>query len=132
MLFTANRSFAQSRVCLGLGLFLAMAGAGFATGIMAYEALANDTSFTAESWILIAPLWFGLAAAWVLTTRWPLVGGIPFGALAFYTGGYFSDVYGQYPAGALLLLGAVVVVAAATGVEDSGAPNGPRRDVAPD
>ena len=132
MLFTANRSFTRSRANLALGVFLTFVGAGLATGIMAYDALANDMDFTARSWILIAPLWFGLAAAWVLTTRWPLLGGIPFGALAFYTGGYFSDVYGQFPAGALLLLGAAVIVAAATDSEDHQAHGSTARDAAPD
>ena len=132
MLLTANRSFTQSRLCLALGVILTFVGASLATGIMAYDAFVNDMDFTAQSWILIAPLWFGLAAAWMLTTRWPLLGGIPFGALAFYTGGYFSDVYGQFPAGALLLLGAAVIVAAATDSEDRQAQDDTARDIAPD
>lgn len=105
-------------MCLALGLFCALIGAGLASGIMAYGAIANGEDYTVQSWVLIAPVWFGLAALWWLTTRWPFVGAIPMGALAFYAGGYFSDVYGQFPAGLLLFLGAVLLVAAATDTDD--------------
>ncbi len=115
-----NRRFVQSRTSFVLGLVCALTGAGLATGIMAYDAIANDMEFTAQSWILIAPVWLGLAALWMLTTRWPYVGGIPLGMLAFYAGGFFSDVYGQFPAGLLLFLGAAAVIAAATETERDG------------
>lgn len=112
---SAGRWFVQSPMCLALGVISALAGAGLAFGIMAYGAMANGEDYTAQSWVLIAPVWLGLAALWWLTTRWPFIGAIPMGALAFYAGGFFSDVYGQFAAGLLLLLGAVVLVAAATG-----------------
>ncbi len=116
-LLAINRWFVQSRLAFMLGLFFALAGAGLATGIMAFEALANDMDYTTKSWVLIPPIWLGLAAAWWLTARWPFIGAIPLGALAFYAGGYFSDVYGQFPAGLLLLLGSMAVLAAATDTE---------------
>ena len=103
-----------------LGLLCALTGAGLATGIMAYDAIANDMEFTAQSWILIAPIWLGLAALWMATLRWPFVGGLPLGLLAFYAGGYFSDVHGQYPAGLLLFLASAAVIAAATETEREG------------
>ena len=112
-----NRWFVQSRLAFMLRLFFALAGAGLATGIMAFEALANDMDYTTKSWVLIPPIWLGLAAAWWLTARWPFIGAIQLGALAFYAGGYFSDVYGQFPAGLLLLLGSMAVLAAATDTE---------------
>ena len=96
-----------------LGLFCALSGAGLATGIMAFEAIANDMDYTMRSWVLIAPVWLGLAALWMLTARWPFIGGLPLGLLAFYAGGFFSDVYGQFPAGVLLFLGSAAVIAAA-------------------
>lgn len=109
-----NAAFVRSRTSLILGLLCALIGAGLATGIMAYEAIAHGTDYTAQSWIVIAPVWLGLAALWMLTSRWPLIGGLPLGLLAFYAGGYFSDVHGQYPAGLLLFLGSAAVIAAAT------------------
>ncbi len=119
-LLTNNRSFVQGRVGFMLGLFCALAGAGLATGIMVFGALANDMDYTTQSWVLTPPVWFGLAGLWWLTARWPFVGAIPLGALAFYAGGFFSDVYGQFPAGLLLLLGAASVLAAATETEREG------------
>ena len=116
-LLAINRWFVQSRMGFMLGLFCSLAGAGLATGIMAFEALANDMDYTTQSWVLIPPIWLGLAALWWLTARWPFIGAIPLGALAFYAGGFFSDVYGQFPAGVLLLLGAASVLAAATETE---------------
>ena len=116
-LLTVNRWFVQSRMAFILGLFCALAGAGLATGIMVFGALANGEDYTVQSWVLIPPVWFGLAALWWLTARWPFVGAIPLGLLAFYAGGYFSDVYGQFPAGLLLLLGSMAVLAAATDTE---------------
>ncbi len=115
-----NRRFIQSRTAFILGLFCALTGASLATGIMAYDAIANDMEFTAKSWILIAPVWLGLAALWMLTVRWPFIGVIPLGLLAFYAGGFFSDVYGQFPAGLLLFLGSAAVIAAATETERDG------------
>lgn len=112
-----NRRFVQSRTSLILGLFCALSGAGLATGIMAFEAIANDMDYTMRSWVLIAPVWLGLAALWMLTARWPFIGGLPLGLLAFYAGGFFSDVYGQFPAGVLLFLGSAAVIAAATETE---------------
>ena len=116
-LLAINRWFVQSRMAFMLGLLCAFVGAGLATGIMAFEGLANDMDYTTQSWVLIPPIWLGLAVLWWLTTRWPFVGAIPLGALAFYAGGYFSDVYGQFPAGLLLLLGSMAVLAAATETE---------------
>ncbi len=113
-LLAFNRLFVQNHAFFILGLCCALVGAGLATGIMAYGAIANGEEYTVQSWVLIPPVWLGLAALWWLTVRWPLVGAIPMGALAFYAGGYFSDVYGQFPAGLLLLLGAAIIVAAAT------------------
>ncbi len=115
---TASRWFVRSPLCRALGLLSAMTGAGLAFGIMAYGAFANGEDYTLQSWVLIPPVWLGLAALWWLTTRWPFIGAIPMGALAFYAGGYFSDVYGQFPAGLLLLLGALVLVASATDADD--------------
>ena len=115
------RWFVQSRMSFTLGLLCALVGAGLATGIMAFEALANDMDYTTQSWVLIPPIWLGLAALWWLTARWPFIGAIPLGALAFYAGGYFSDVYGQFPAGLLLLLGAASVLTAATDSEGGAA-----------
>ena len=112
---STSRRLVQSPMCLALGVFSALTGAGLAFGIMAYGAIVNGEDYTTQSWALIPPVWFGLAALWWLTTRWPFIGAIPMGALAFYAGGFFSDVYGQFPAGLLLLLGAVVLVAAAIG-----------------
>ncbi len=109
-----NQRFIQSRTSFILGLLCVLTGAGLATGIMAYEAIANDMDYTTKSWVVIAPVWLGLAALWMVTTRWPFVGAIPLGLLAFYAGGFFSDVYGQYPAGVLLFLSAAAVIAAAT------------------
>lgn len=113
-LLEINAHFVHGRAASALGLLCALTGAGLATGIMAYDAIANDMEFTAQSWILIAPIWVGLAALWMLTLRWPFVGGLPLGLLAFYAGGYFSDVHGQYPAGLLLFLASAAVIAAAT------------------
>ena len=119
-LLEINARFVQSRTSFILGLLCALIGAGLATGIMAYDAIANDMEFTAQSWILIAPIWLGLAALWMATLRWPFVGGLPLGLLAFYAGGYFSDVHGQYPAGLLLFLASAAVIAAATETEREG------------
>ena len=119
-LLEINAQFVQSRTSFILGLLCALIGAGLATGIMAYDAIANDMEFTAQSWILIAPIWLGLAALWMATLRWPFVGGLPLGLLAFYAGGYFSDVHGQYPAGLLLFLASAAVIAAATETEREG------------
>jgi len=119
-LLEINRRLARSRAFLLLGLLCVLTGAGLATGIMAYGAIANQTDYTTQSWVLIAPVWLGLAALWLLTARWPFVGGIPLGLLAFYAGGFFSDVYGQFPAGLLLFLGAAAVIAAATDSEGEG------------
>ena len=98
-------------------LALALTGAGLAFGIMAYGAIVNGEDYTTQSWVLIPPVWFGLAALWWLTTRWPFIGAIPMGALAFYAGGFFSDVYGHFPAGLLLFLGSAAVIFAATKTE---------------
>ncbi len=103
-----------------LGLLCALSGAGLATGIMAYEAIANSMDYTTNSWVVIAPVWLGLAALWTVTFRWPFIGALPLGLLAFYAGGFFSDVYGQYPAGVLLLLGSATAIAAATEPERGG------------
>ncbi|MCI0777588.1 MAG: hypothetical protein J4N95_05365 [Chloroflexi bacterium] len=119
-LLEINARFVQSRTSFMLGLLCALTGAGLATGIMAYDAIANDMEFTAQSWILIAPIWLGLAALWMATLRWPFFGGLPLGLLAFYAGGYFSDVHGQYPAGLLLFLASAAVIAAATETEREG------------
>ena len=113
-LLEINAHFVQSRTAFILGLLCVLTGAGLATGIMAFGAIVNGEDYTAKSWILIAPVWLGLAALWMLTARWPLLGGIPLGLLAFYAGGFFSDVYGQFPAGVLLFLGSAAVIAAAT------------------
>ncbi len=112
-----NRRFVQSRTSLVLGLLCALTGAGLATGIMAYEAIAHGTDYSLQSWILIAPVWLGVAALWLLTTRWPFIGAIPLGVLTLYAGAFFSDVYGQYPAGVLLFLGSAAAIAAATATE---------------
>ena len=116
-LLALNRRFVRSRAILLLGLLCALTGAGLATGIMAYEAIANEMDYTAQSWIVIGPVWLGLAALWMVTIRWPFVGGVPLGLLAFYAGGFFADVYGQFPAGLLLFLGAAAVIAEATDSE---------------
>ena len=112
-LLEINSRFVQSRTAFILGLLCVLTGAGLATGIMAFGAIVNGEDYTAKSWILIAPVWLGLAALWMLTARWTLLGGIPLGLLAFYAGGFFSDVYGQFPAGVLLFLGSAAVIAAA-------------------
>ena len=116
-LLALNRWFVRSRAILLLGLLCARTGGGLATGIMAYEAIANEMDYTTQSWVVIAPVWLGLGALWLVTIRWPFVGGIPLGLLAFYAGGFFADVYGQFPAGLLLFLGAAAVIAAATELE---------------
>ena len=116
-LLELNAQFFRSRASLFLGLLCALTGAALATGIMAYEAIVNDMEFSAESWIVIAPVWLGLAALWIVTWRWPFVGALPLGLLAFYAGGYFFDVHAQYPASLLLFLGAGAVIAAATETE---------------
>lgn len=131
-LLAINRLIVQSRVCFMLGMLCALAGAGLATGIMTYGAIANGEDYTTQSWVLIPPVWLGLAAFWWLTARWPFVGGIPLGALAFYAGGFFSDVYGQFPAGLLLLLGAAVILAAATETKGRAASEPALYDVAPE
>ncbi len=118
-LLAINRLLVRNHAFVMLGLFCALAGAGLATGIMAYGAIVDGEEYTTQSWVLIPPVWLGLAALWWVTVRWPFVGGLPLGALAFYAGGFFSDVYGQFPAGLLLLLGAAVILAAATETEDS-------------
>jgi len=106
-LLMIDRTIAQSQVSLMLGLLGALTGADLATGSMAYEPFVNQMDDTSQSWVLIAPVWVGLAA------------GLLIGLLAFYAGGYFADVSGQILAGALLLLGSMVVLAAATDREGS-------------
>lgn len=94
---------------LALGLVAALTGAGLATGIMAYYALADGVDYTTLSWTLIAPVWGLLGLLWLLVRRWPMAAAVPMGWLAIFAGLYFSDVYGQFPAGVLFLLATAVV-----------------------
>lgn len=126
-LLELNAHFVQSRPVFLLGLLCALTGAGLATGIMVFEVIANDMDYTTKSWVLIPPVWLGLAALWMLTVRWPFLGALPLGALAFYAGGFFSDVYGQYPAGLLLFLGAAAAIAAVTETKPDGDLSHPAR-----
>ncbi len=97
-------------MALAAGLLAALAGAGLGFGIMAYEAIANGVDYTTQSWLLIAPVWGALAALWLLVRRWPVVAALPFGTLALFAAYYFSDVYGQYPAGLVVLLALPLVL----------------------
>ena len=120
------RRAALTRMALAAGLLAALAGAGLGFGIMAYEAIVNGVDYTAQSWLLIAPVWGALAALWLLVRRWPVVAALPFGALALFTAYYFSDVYGQYPAGLIVLLALpIVLLPPGKRVDDGGAPSGP-------
>ncbi len=102
--FARVRRLLLSPAALVLALFAALAGAGLATGIMAYHALDHGTNYTTLSWALIAPTWSLLVLLWLLARRWPLPAAVPMALLAAFTGIYYSDVYGQYPAGFLYLL----------------------------
>ncbi len=114
------RRAAHSRMALAAGLLAALAGAGLGFGIMAYEAIVNEVDYTTQSWALIAPVWGALAALWLLVRRWPVVAALPFGALALFAAYYFSDVYGQYPAGIVVVLALpLVLLPTGTAVEDS-------------
>ena len=104
------RRAALSRMALAAGLVAALAGAGLGFGIMAYEAIVNGVDYTTQSWALIAPVWGALAALWLLVRRRPVVAALPFGALALFAAYYFSDVYGQYPAGLVVLLALPLVL----------------------
>lgn len=103
------RGAVLGRAALVLGLFAALVGAGFATGIMAYEAIVNEVDYTTLSWAMIGPVWGLLGMLWALTRRWPLAAAVPMGWVAIFAGIYFSDVYGQYPAAALFVLATAVV-----------------------
>ncbi len=91
-------------------MLAALAGAGLGFGIMAYEAIVNGVDYTTQSWALIAPVWGALAALWLLVRRRPVVAALPFGALALFAAYYFSDVYGQYPAGLAVVLALPLVL----------------------
>ena len=119
------RRAALSRTALAVGLLAALAGAGLGFGIMAYEAIVNGVDYTAQSWLLIAPVWGALAALWLLVRRWPIVAALPFGALALYAAYYFSDVYGQYPAGLVVLLALPLVLLPPGEQVERGATSGP-------
>ena len=95
---------------LVVGLIAALAGAGLATGIMVYGALVDGSTYTTVSWALIAPLWSLQALLWLLVRRWLLAAAVPLGGLAVFAGMYYSDVYGQFPAGLLFLLATGVVL----------------------
>ena len=121
---TGVRRAALGRIALVVGLLAALAGAGLGFGIMAYEAIVNGVDYTAQSWLLIAPVWGALAALWLLARRWPIVAALPFGALALFAAYYFSDVYGQYPAGLVVVLALPLVLLPAGERIDGGATSG--------
>ncbi len=104
------RRAALSRMAIAAGLLATLAGAGLGFGIMAFEAIVNGVDYTTQSWALIAPVWGALAALWLLVRRWPVTAALPFGALALFAAYYFSDVYGQYPAGLVVLLALPLVL----------------------
>ena len=93
----------------GLGLLAALTGVGLASGIMAYGAVAEGTTYTALSWALIAPVWGVLALLWLLVRYWPLAAAVPMGSLAVFAGAYYGDVYGQFPAAVLFLLATALI-----------------------
>ena len=103
---------------LALALVAAFAGAGLGLGIRAYHAIADGVDYTTISWALIPPTWGLLALFWLIVQRWSLAATIPMGLLAIFTGVYFSDVYGQYPAAVLFLM-ALTVVFLPDAAEDS-------------
>ena len=107
----ALRLVARSRAMVAVGPLAALIGAGLAAGIMWYEAVANGVDYTVQSWVLIGPIWALVALSWLLMHRWPLPVAVPFGVVTGFAAVYFNDVYGQFPAGGLLMLGAVVVLA---------------------
>ena len=104
------RQFVLGRTMLVLGLAAALAGAGLAAGIMAYGALVDGSTYTLLSWVLIAPAWGLPALFWLLVRRWPAgAAAVPLGGLAVFSGVYYGDVYGQFPAGVLFFLATAVV-----------------------
>ena len=106
----ALRQLVLGRSMLVVGLIAALAGAGLAAGIMVYGALVDGSTYTMVSWALIAPLWSLQALLWLLVRRWLLAAAVPLGGLAVFAGMYYSDVYGQFPAGLLFLLATAVVL----------------------
>ncbi len=119
------RRAALSRMALAAGLLATLAGAGLGFGIMAYEAIVNGVDYTTQSWLLIAPVWGALAALWLLVRRWPVIAALPFGALALFAAYYFSDVYGHYAAGLVVVLALPLVLLPADEHVDSGATSSP-------
>ncbi len=103
------RRIVLSRPMLAVGLVAALTGAALASGIMAYGAIADGTKYTTLSWALIAPVWGLLALLWLLVRRWPLAAAASMGWLAIFAGIYYGDVYGQFPAALLFLLGTAIV-----------------------
>ncbi|MEE8385517.1 MAG: hypothetical protein V3S01_06345 [Dehalococcoidia bacterium] len=103
------RQFVLGRAMLVLGLAAALVGAGLAAGIMAYGALVDGSTYTLLSWALIAPAWGLLALFWLLVRRWPPTAAVPLGGLAVFSGVYYGDVYGQFPAGVVFFLATAVV-----------------------
>ena len=91
---------------------------------MGYEAIVNGVDYTAQSWLLIAPVWGVLATLWLLVRRWPVAAALPFGAFALFAAYYFSDVYGQYPAGLVVVLALPLVLLTGGERVDVGATSG--------
>lgn len=103
------RQFVLGRAMLALGLAAALTGTGLAAGIMAHGALVDGITYTLLSWALIAPVWGLLALLWLLVRRWPVGAAVPLGGLAVFSGVYYGDVYGQFPAGVLFLMATAIV-----------------------
>ena len=91
------------------GLAAAMAGAILAAGLMFYRMLADDITYTAESWIAIPTLWIGVAVLWSACFKWSYWALAPTIGLAIFAGTYFRDVFGHY-ALAIFLVFALIKV----------------------
>lgn len=115
----AVRQFALGPTGLALGFLAAAAGAALPTGMMAYMTVADDMSFTAISWALIAPAWGGLAILWLAARRWPLFAGLAMAPLAIFAGIYYNDAYAETPAAVLYLLAMAAIFLRFVQVEDA-------------
>ena len=99
----------QSRQVFAGGLASALAGGLLAAGLMLYRMVADDITYTTESWIAIPTLWIGVAVLWSACFKWSYWALAPTVGLAVFAGIYFSDVYGHYALTAFLLFALVKV-----------------------
>ena len=91
------------------GLLSAIAGALLAAGVMLYRMLADDITYTTESWIAIPTLWIGVSVLWNACFRWSYWAITPTIGLAVFAGVYFRDVFGHYALTAFLLFALIKV-----------------------